>query len=197
MIVKYIKIRNIISNSSDIEIDFTRKYKPEDNDLFFEETIQNKKRSTTSQEAVLKKIVFIGKNASHKTSLLRSIDSSCHFIKNFKKSADFFNINLKKHLDNGNFDKWYKENKEMLKSENLKNNETKSADFIIEEFSKYMSKNISLEDKINNYFKYFFDEYAFDKEKELYLNIVFCDEKTNQNYDYKITFSNFNNIKFI
>jgi hypothetical protein len=90
MVIKNIEYKNMISNESEVKINFVTKL-GDDINLFFEESIQNKKRSKiSSKEGILKKIALHGKNASYKTSTLNAVNNILFFIINFKNNIDNF-----------------------------------------------------------------------------------------------------------
>jgi hypothetical protein len=97
--IKYIKIKNMISNNKEVIINFNSKYNKDYKDDFFNYSIKKKDNRTKNPNATLKIMGIIGRNSAYKTSTLSSIDKILNFILNFEKNLTnyaFKEINVHK-----------------------------------------------------------------------------------------------------
>jgi ABC-type uncharacterized transport system ATPase subunit len=88
--IKYIKIKNMISNNKEVIINFDSKYNKDYEDIFFNYSIKKKNNRIKNSNATLKIMGIIGRNSAYKTSTLSSIDKILSFILNFKKNLIYY-----------------------------------------------------------------------------------------------------------
>jgi len=189
MVIKYIKYKNMISNESEIEIDFTRKLnKDMPKELFLEETIKSKGRSKIlSEEGILKKIALFGKNASYKTSTLKSVHLILDFVINFKKYVDSFKLTFPDAFA------WYQKEKGVIIQPFQSNSLA-----IFDEYLKYFAKNKKIEELISEYIALFFKNNAFNKNEKIEINLIFYDTENKKDLNFSIElYANYKKSKIL
>ena len=160
MIIKEIKFKNMLSNEEEVSLSFFRKFKEEDKDRFFQKTLVKKARSVSSKEGIIKILSLMGKNASYKTILLKSINKILNFIFSIEKyEIQFFTSTL-------NYEKFKKIYKKNVDIHNL-----------INEIRKFKNKIKVPKDLKIEYSKDFYIKNAFNKDKPIKIMVNFYDQK--------------------
>ncbi len=175
--IKYIKMKNMISNNKEIVIDFTSKYNKKHKDHFFDYSLKDKPRSEY-KNGTLKTKAIIGKNVSYKSTTLCAISNILDFITNFKnniKSHAFGNIETHKAFS------WYK-------SKTEKDPFEESFEKILKAYWKYINKNKSIYDMKDQYIKNFYGSNCFNKKERIFFEVQF--DKSDLNFKVSINLKN-------
>ena len=172
--IKYIRMKNMISNNKEIIIDFSSKYNEKHKDHFFDYSLKDKPRSEY-KNGTLKTKAIIGKNASYKSSTLEAINNILNFITNFKnniKNYIFTSINSRKAFE------WYE-------SEKKKNPFEEPLEKIFTKYWKHINKNKDIKDE---YIKDFYNKNHFNKKERIFFEIQF--DKYDLNFKVNINLKN-------
>lgn len=186
MKIRYIKFQNILSNESEIEINFMNKLPKDEYESkrFFAESIRDKKRSKISREGISKKMAIMGTNATYKSSTLLSIKYILDFIQNFKINVLYYKFEAffsqEKNIED--FFQW-KEIQQIEKKSSSLNS------FWEQYFKEVLNKNKTQSQIIEEFLDVFYQEKAFNKDNKIIMKVIFFDEQENKDLVFEIEIS--------